>query len=329
MKTAPNNNCAACDAEFREGAPFCTDCGKLSPAVLSEGDLAIEIDDVPAERFRSEAVSLLKAWFPQLDAIRAAERLKSGRATLIVGIDEASADRILQALEAIKVRGRVKSLKEKPAWLRWIWNPGLAVSAVSLALAALFGGWFALLMVILAVGAPAAVGLLKDRGVEPLVSGVRLGGQSEHWVRIAEEYSRVISQLSPQDSEALRTLVQTVFRLQRRLRSESLASVAAGFDRGDLYQRLSDALSSGVELSRRVLAEQEENKGPLREEIARLNELAGRTAEWFRGLDGPVIKSASILEAELSGISESIDRIVREVRPLPEVRLTNKGKVPL
>lgn len=329
MNTSGNKNYLKCVTDFREGAPFCTECGKLSPAVLAEGSLAVEIDDVPSERTRDEAVSLFKAWFPKLDPLRANARLKAGKSVLISGIDRESAGRLLEGLEALKVRGRSKGLEEKPAWLKWIWNPGLAVSAVSLALAAVFGGLLAFFLTLVALGAPVAVALLKGRGQKPLIESVDIGTQADYWVRLSREYSEVLPQLSPQDSENLKALVRNVFPIQKRLKSESLASLAAGLDRGDLYLTLSDALRSGVELSRRILTEKEENKEPLRREIAKLNELAGRTAEWFHKLEDPVIKEASVLEAELRTVAESIDRIVQEVRPLPDVRLANKGKISL
>ncbi len=324
MNTAQNKNCERCAAEFLEGAPFCTECGKLSPAVVAEGALALEIDDVPSERTREQAVSMLKSWFPQLDAIRAGESLKAGRPILISGIDEESARRILDGL---KVGGRPKLLKVKPDWLKWIWNPGLAVSAVSVLLALALGGLSAFFLILIALGAPLAAGLLRGRRKEPLVPSGRVGAQADQWIRLSDGYSEVVAQLDSQDSENLKALVRKVFRLQKRLKSESLASVAAGLDRGDLYQSLCDALSSAVELSRRILAEREENRAPLRDEIAKLNELADRTATWFRRLDDPVIKDSSVLEAELSSVAESIDRIVREVRPLPDVRLRDKEKV--
>lgn len=327
MDTTPNKRCAQCVSDFLEGAPFCTDCGKLSPAVVAEGNVALEIDDVPSEKIRDQALSMLKAWFPQLEPIRAAASLKAGRTILISGIDDESARRILEGLESLKVRGRPKLLGDKPGWLKWIWNPGLAVSALGLVLAAAFGGLPAFFFIVIALGAPVAVALLKGRGKEPLIPSVRIGDQADQWIRLSDAYSEVVAQLSSQDSQNLKALVRKVFRLQKRLKSESLASVAAGLERGDLYQSLGDALRSAVELSRRISAEPEENKGPVRNEIAKLNELADRTANWFRKLDDPVIKNASVLEAELDSVSESIDRIVREVRPLPDVRLTSKEKI--
>jgi len=329
MNTSRNKNCAACAGDFQAGAPFCTECGRLSPAVLGEGDIALEIDDAPSERIRHEVVSTLRAWFPQLEPIRAEASLRAGKSILLSGIDEESANRVLEALATFKVRGRSKPVEGKPSWLNWIWNPGLAISAVSLALAAAFGGLLGLLLVVIALGAPVAWALLKGRGKEPLIAYLRVGNQADYWIRLSDEYSEVLGQLAPHDSENLKAFVRKVFRLQKRLESESLASIAAGSDRGDLYLSLNDGISSAVELSRRILTQPEENKGPLREEIGKLNELADRTAGWYRELDGPVIKDAAVLDAELSAIAESIDRIVREVRPLPAVRLTNKEKTSL
>jgi len=327
MNTAKDKNCERCVSDFLEGASFCAECGKLSPAVVAEGNLALEIDDVPSEKIRDQAVSMLNAWFPQLEPIRSAASLKAGRTILISGIDDESAKRILEGLEALKVRGRPKLLGDKPSWLKWIWNPGLAVSALGLILAAAFGGWPAFFLIVIALGAPVAVTLLKGRGKEPLIHSIRIGDQADQWIRLSEAYTEVLAQLSSQDSENLKALVRKVFRLQKQLKSESLASVAAGLERGDLYQSLGDALRSAVELSRRISTEPEEKKEPLRNEIAKLNELADRTTNWFRRLDDPVIKNASVLEAELNSVSESIDRIVREVRPLPDVRLTSKEKI--
>jgi len=329
MNTPQNKNCTACAGDFREGAPFCTECGRLSPAVLRDGDIALEIDEAPSERIRGECVSALRAWFPQLEPIRAEASLKAGKSILLSGIDEESANRVLDALAVFKVRGRFRPVEGKPRGLKWIWNPGLALSAVSLALAAAFGGLLGLLLVLIALGAPVAWALLKGRGVEPLIASLRVRNQADYWIRLSDEYSEVLGQLAPQDSENLKAFVKKVFRLQKRLESESLASIAAGSDRGDLYLSLNDGISSAVELSRRILRQPEENKGPLRDEIGKLNELADRTAGWYRQLEGPVIKNASVLDAELSAITESIDRIVREVRPLPDVRLANKEKTSL
>jgi len=329
MNTPQNKHCATCAGDFREGVPFCTECGRVSPAVLGEGDIALEIDEVPSERIRQEVVSTLRAWFPQLEPIRAAASLKAGKSILLSGIDEKSANRVLEALATLKVRGRPKPVEGKSSWLKWIWNPGLAVSAVSLSLATVFGGLLALLLALIALGAPVAWALSKGRGREPLIASPRAGNQADFWVRISDEYSRVFEQLSPQDSENLKAFVRKVFQLQRRIESESLASIAAGSDRGDLYLSLNDGISSAVELSRRILTQPEEKIGPLREEIGKLNELADRTAGWYRQLEGPVIKDASVLDAELNAIAESIDRIVREVRPLPDVRLTSKEKTSL
>jgi len=276
--------------------------------------LTVEIGEVPSQRIRSELLALLKSWFPGIDSIRAENRLKTGRTLLRRGVDESSGRRLLDALKTLKVEGRLITPEEAETWLARLWNPGLVVSGIGLALAPLVGGWTAAVLLLAALAAPVAGAYLKKSGAgEPLID-LPPDADAGYWSDISKEYSEVLRGLTDQDRTVMKSLFRTVFDLQGRLRSGSLPSIAAGSEHGELQGRLNEVLRSALQSGRRMSTAAEEPSDAARQDLSLLREVIGKTYDWFRALETGAAKSAGEMESELNEVSRNIDRIVQEAR---------------
>jgi hypothetical protein len=320
MESAEVVPCGKCGARYEKGAPFCPECGALSPGSVSPGPVAVEVDDVASENIRRTVVSILKTWFPELDSIKADRRLKAGRSILMKGISEDSGSRIVDALKALKVGAR---LVGKDSWLRNLFNGGLIVSGVALFLTLFFGPLFGFFLFLVAVGAPLLGAFLRDRQRQPLVNAWARGSASEKWANISRDYSAVISRMGRVEAGSLKAIARSVFDLSGRLSRDSLASIAAGEDTGELHARLEDILHSAVALGRRITVATAGDAETLKRELGSLEKLAGQTAEWFRSQERRQIKSSDELSDQLTRIRESIDAIMGEVSS-PQPRTTGE-----
>jgi hypothetical protein len=307
-------SCSECGASLRQDVPFCPECGKLPPAVVSKGSLALELGDVLSQNIREELLQALKSWFPDLDAIIAEKRLKNGPTTLITGIDHESAIRLLDSLKGMKVQARLVDHRAE-SWVKRLWNSGLVASALSLLLAAFFGGPAAFVFIVIAGGAPLAAALWVEHKRKPLLTQADSMFSAEQWIRSSQDYSQVVKSLDRADAAALKSLATRVFEFQSRLRSASLASVAAGAETGELYKRLRDAVGVGVDICRNIASTEGEAQERSRQELVAFEDQVSKIDQWYRSVEDEGSKRTTQLVVELNDIVESIDRIVQEVRP--------------
>ena len=192
MASQSHISCSECGTSLRQDVPFCPECGKQPPSVVSKGSLALELGDVPSQNSRGELLQALKSWFPDLDTIRVERRLKNGPTILITGIDQESGVRLLDALKEMKVQARLVDHNAEP-WVKRLWNSGLVVSAISLLLAAILGGPAAFVFILIVGWGAAGSGSLGRaqaqtasdtgklhvlrRSVDSIVSGLLAGDQ--------------------------------------------------------------------------------------------------------------------------------------------------------
>jgi hypothetical protein len=306
--------CSECGSSLRQDVPFCQGCGTLPPSVISKGMLALELGDVPALKTRKELLQLLKGWFPDLDTISAERRLKTGPTILITGIDEESGARLLAALAGLKLQARLVDHRAE-SWVKRLWNSGLIVSVVSLFLASVLGGAAAFGFILVAGGAPLAAALFVEHKRRPLLRQAGSTAYADQWIGMSQKYSEVTKSLAPADAAVLKSLVTRIFDFQSRLRSASLASVAAGAEAGELYKRLRDAIEVGIDISQNITSTEGEAQERHREELATFRDQVSKIDDWYRGVEGEGTKQTTQLVVDLSDIVESIDRIVQEVRP--------------
>lgn len=310
--------CSLCETGRGREYPFCPECGKLSPAFVSGGNFAVELEEVPSERIRSDVVSVLKSWFPTIDVLNASKQLSSGRTVVLRGIDEQSAQRLLAAFKTMKAPGILSRDRAQEGWLKRLWNPGLAISAAALLLALIVGGMSGIVLALFGIAVTPVWALTKGRMKSPLVSVTPvLPGES--LVRLSSEYSRVVVGLSEQDRETLKSLTTDVFDMQQRLQSDSLAAVAAGAEDGQLYSTLFDSLRTAVEIGARMLSAGESEQTAIRQEFQELKTQVEKTRQWFRSVEGEGIKEPQALSEELREITAGIDRILENIHsPLDE-----------
>jgi hypothetical protein len=314
MANQSHISCSQCGTSLRKDVPFCPECGKLPPSVISRGSLALELGDVPSQNSREELLQALKAWFPDFDTTLAERRLKNGPTILITEIDHESAVRLLDALKSMKVQARLVDSRAD-SWPKRLWNSGLIVSAISLLLAAISGGAAAFLFVLIAGGAPLAAALWGEHKRKPLLTQASSMFSAEQWIRLSQDYSQVVKSLARADAAALKSLVTRIFEFQSRLRSASLASVAAGAETGELYKRLRDAISVGLDISRNIASTVGEAQERSRQELVAFEDQVSKVDNWYRSVEDEGTKPTTQLVVELNDIVESIDRIVQEVRP--------------
>lgn len=314
MASQSHISCIECGTSLRQDVPFCQECGKLPPSVVSKGSLALELGDVPSKNSREELLQAMKSWFPDFDTIRAERRLKNGPTILMTGVDEESGVRLLDALKGMKIQARLVDHSAE-SWVKRLWNSGLVVSAISLLLAAIFRGPTAFIFILIAGGAPLAASLWVEHKRKPLLTQASSMFPAEQWIRLSQDYSQVVKSLARADAAILKSLVTRVFEFQSRLRSASLASVAAGAETGELYKRLRDAVGVGVDISRTIVSTAGEAQERSRQELVAFEDQVSKIDKWYRSVEDEGTKRTTPLLVELNDIVESIDRIVQEVRP--------------
>lgn len=311
-----------------QGDPFCSECGRVSPGLLSRGDRAFEIQEVPGERLRNEVLQMLRTWFPGIDASKAADQLKSGSVLLTQGIDEESGLRIQAALKAVKVQGRLIDPEIEKSWFRRLINPGLGIAAAFLLLAGIIKGLTGIVLLVGAAASPFAWALLRPSGREPLFVFPGASLDADRWIKIAHEYSQVMDSLQPEDAAKLASLSEAAFDIQRLLREDSLASVAAGEERGDLYQRISEAIQTAIAISRRLSTAPGEDAAEPRSELDGLADAVRRTREWFLSVDRGESRTSEQVSDDLQQIREGIDQVLEHVRPSSETLRLPSTKTP-
>ena len=90
-----------------------------------------------------------------------------------------------------------------------------------------------------------------------------------------------------------------------------------------MFHRLEDGLRTAIEIGRRIPKENAEKREALRQELESLKDLVEKTGEWYRRLEVDGLSESPALAQEFDEITESIDRIVDEVRsPSRGSRLT-------
>jgi hypothetical protein len=150
---------------------------------------------------------------------------------------------------------------------------------------------------------------------------------AEYWLRVSKEYSDLLRVLNEEDATALKTIFLAVFGLQARLKSESLASLAAGFENGELHTRVKDSLRTALESARKIVAGEEGGPDAARHDLAHLGDVLRKTLDWFKTLETGGASSPSAIEAELVDITQSIDRIVQEARASSVTRVSADKKI--
>jgi hypothetical protein len=317
--------CPVCEAGSPRRDPFCPQCGRLSPRVTREGSLALEILEVPSEKVRTMLVEAICEWFPEVDRFRVYDRFRKGPSTLIAGLDDDSANRLLNSFRAMNVEAKLRPDVREPD-IGLLWNSGLAASAGLLVLAYLSGGFFGLLFLLGAIAAPIAGAVARHRSNVPLVSRKSQSPDAEKWIRLSTRYSAVMTQLAQEDATSLRLLTGRVFDLQWRLRSGSLAALAAGGEGGSLHQRLREAIETAVDLSDRIASSEKQSQEDLRKDFAALVDMVQKTSDWYVALETGEIKQAPQLTQELQDITAGIDRIMEDVRSPAESRIAMGSK---
>lgn len=329
MSSQTGFECAACKAHLRNSDPFCSECGELSPALAESGPLELELEEIPSEHIRAQVVNLLKSWFPDMDAVSAPEKLKADPIRLMTGVDEESGKRILEALKALKVNGRLTRPELRPSFLRKLLNPGLVISAAALIIALISGGLVSFLAVLAAAGVPVAWALVSYRPSTPLITLPVTPGLTQRWEETAREYAEVIREVSPEQAGELKGIARAVFEVMSRLSFDSVAATIAGGEKGDLYKRLRDTVRTAAELYRRSLKAEPEEKAAIMKEIEALNDTVARTGEWFRSVETDGLKEPARLQGEIADVIERIDALVREVKSPLEERLFQRDKTRL
>jgi hypothetical protein len=322
MPTATPLTCDNCEAELREGDPFCLKCGKITPNILAPGKLAIEISDVPSAQVRKQLVQEFKRWFYGIDPIAVENKLRGGPRILVAGIDEQSGNRLLEALKAMKVEGRLIRGPGR-SFFQILWNPGLLIGVGLMIAAALAQGVTGFILFLLGAVSPFGWAFWKSGRQAPLLNGATINPDAVRWTDLASQYSEIIRRLDPQDADLLKSVIAMIVDLQRSLKSHSLASVAAGEERGDLYKTLGNSSVTAIDLCRRITSSQGEERDRLRRELDALIGFISRARDQFIKLDQEEIRPVEKLRQDLDRTIESIDRIVQDVRsPLGPERFT-------
>lgn len=282
--------------------------------MLAPGNLAIEVPDVPSTRIRNEVVHELKRWFPDIDPITVENKLRVGPRKLLTGIDEQSGNRLLKVLKSMKVDGRLIRDPGGRSFFQSLWNPGLLVGVGLMIVAALAQGLAGLILFFLGAASPLAWAFWRRGRRAPLLGDATINPDAVRWIDVADQYSRIITKLDTQDAESLKSIMAMIVDLQQSLKSHSLASVAAGEERGDLYKTLANSSVTAVDLCRRINSSQGEERERLRRELDNLVSVIGRARDQFTKFDQEKIKPVEKLTQEIDRTIESIDRIVQDVR---------------
>ncbi len=276
--------------------------------------MAIEVPDVPSTRIRNQVIDELKKWFPDIDPVTAENSLRGGPSTLIAGIDEQSGNRLLEVLKSLKVDGRLIRDVGGRSFFQRLWNPGLLIAGGLVIVAALAQGLIGFILFLLGAASPFTWAFWRRRRQAPLLGGIPVNSDAVRWMSLSDQYSEIISKLETQDAELLRSAIAMIVDLQRSLKSHSLASVAAGEERGDLYKTLTNSSVTAIDLCRRVNSSRGEERDSLRRELHDLINVVGAAHDQFRMFDREEIKPVEELRQDLDRTVESIDRIIQDVR---------------
>ncbi|MEW6529475.1 MAG: hypothetical protein AB1473_01485 [Thermodesulfobacteriota bacterium] len=308
--------CFRCGAGHEFEPPFCPECGQVSPGLIAGGDLSVIVEDVASEKLRAELLARIKAWFRQVDSSEADQKLKRSRWVLVSGVEEESGNRLVEAIQSLKIPAR---LGRVPGWPQALWNGGLIISAVAGLFAAFSGPLWAFLFFLIAITAPVVGGMRKLRQMQPVITETIRDPHANRWFALGRWYSDLLRRLEPEDAASLKTVAAAVFDLRNRLSQPTLIATAAGERQGDLYQKLHDTLATALDISRRIAEAAPADRDSLRKELAQVIDLLAKTQTWFRGLEEERVRKAEDLAEDLNQITSSIDRIVEEVR-VPDVR---------
>jgi hypothetical protein len=306
--------------------PFCPKNGVVSPFLLMEGDFAVDIGDVPASDARQNLIRRLRTWFPTVNRFHADKRLKVG-STLINGVDEASGERLISLLKSLGIRAELRPAGDRPLSSHF-WNSGLLAPAMLIPLALLVRGIWGFLLLLGAMLAPFIGAYFEKKRDVPVISAPTESAEYEFWQRMAEEYAQVMDGLCPADSRVLESIAESVFRLLRKLRTESFAAVAAGGPTGGLFSKLKETLSSATNIAAGLPKADEAQQEALRNELNELSSMMNRLSHWYGDVESGSPQAQPELAEELAGLAQTIDLIVSEVRPARDT-LISKDKIRL
>lgn len=305
--------CPQCKAEQDPKDPFCLDCGRILPSVISRGRFLVRIDDVPSSVIRKEVVKVLQEWFPSVDNLESEKLLARKGAIIASGLDEASATRVLDALGTMKVHGKIERIDQESAVWSKLLNWGLGISAFSLILALLSGGLFGLLFFIVALAAPFSVAFFS-KPETPLASALDVDRDDQKWVEVAQLYASKLGELDSRAGDALKDFVKHIFALKRILSADTVASHAAGGAKGPLYERLPHAIETGISMSASMAGKDDDKRKEMEQELSDLADSARRAVDSLRELDSDSGKKAKELALEIDGTASRVDSILKELR---------------
>lgn len=314
MDLKSSTTCLRCSLNVGATWPFCPECGEPSPGMPTKGTFAVELGEVASANIRENAVRLLRGWFPGLDPLETDARLAKGGYWLVDFVDEASAGRIISALKNLHADARMVKTDSRNDWWRLLGNMGLAGTVAALLLAALLTGFWSALFLFLGLAAPVGVAARRRNKLKPMVPAVNIYGNAEEWMELADRFSQVIGRLGNEDRQALMALMREIFGLAYHLERDSLASIAAGKESGDLYLQLMKAANAAVTLSRGIADGPPDSAVDSRKEINALSTLVQETGRWFVGRDKEPAEPRTDLASEFEQVKENIDRILGDIR---------------
>ncbi len=293
--------------------PFCPKTGELSAFLLMDGNVAVDVLEIPSSDARQTLIRCIRTWFPTVDRFHTDRRLKVG-STIINGVDEASGERLIELLKSLGISGRLRPAGDRPP-SQHFWNSGLLALAMLIPVALLVRGVAGFILLVVAILAPLVGAYFRRKQDVPVIQSLPEPMEFEFWQKTAEEYSEVMDRLSPADSRILESIAESVFRLQKKLRIESFTSVAAGGAAGGLFSKLKEALSSATNIAARLSRVQGEEQEALRTELSGLSVMIEKLSDWYAGVESGSPKAQPDLAEELAGLTQTIDLIISEVRP--------------
>lgn len=328
MSSQDSAPCPHCGAPHEDFDPFCLECGELLPSVIFPGDLSVEMSDVPSERLRAKLVGTFKSWFPRFDAVEAEQRIKK-KTTLVDGVDEDSAKRLVKALQKLKVGARVS---RGAGGFGLLLNGGLAISAIALVLLLVLvplGMTVTSLLLFLVMVAAPLVGAWRKRvQMKPLAWTPTALTKDEHWPPLAGAYEDLKEKLGTEEAELIKDIFRDVFEIFGKLSRGSLAAMAAGKERGELAYRLEETMETALEIARKWVSDDGGLRPDLKQELGTLRDVVRKTGEWFRTVEDDKTRKVPAIERDLQEIRASVDRIVGEVRSVEQPAGTRREKVP-
>lgn len=314
MDTEKGFTCRGCDHLLESRENFCIQCGRLSPALLERGDMALRLMDIPSQQLRETIVRLLASWFPSLDRISAEHGLASGSMIIVQGISEQSGERILDTLKRFRVHGELIPVSElKPGFSRFL-NLGWILPVLTLLLSLVTFGKIPFWLVLLSLPAPFLWGFLAPKQVKPLVPTWEARFDVHLWESIAKQYEEVAARAEQQLLQTLGDIADNVFLILQYLSTDSLTAVAAGGQEGELSARVTEVLRTAIALTQRIGVSSGEEEKELRKELGDLAASIQGTRLWLENKQKDQVTEVSVLTRELNEATQSIDRILRDVR---------------